>query len=208
MMKTKKSRTDAGDLESGKDNDTAKSKQNNSVKRTKINSSPSRSNTAFENTVISTISDVKKRKARNSSKVVTDNLESDLNKEKVFYDNSSEIKKKRTHDVSASTSSVPVKKSKKESSKTKEKLQALAKKRWMKIEKIMKKKKAAKKLLKAEGEEDKEVGVSAQIAASLEYLRQWKNDKGNWSFQKVRQVWLLRNMYNKKMVSSIAVNFL
>lgn len=207
MMKTKKSRTDAGDLESGKDNDTAKSKQNNSVKRTKINSSPSRSNTAFENTVISTISDVKKRKARNSSKVVTDNLESDLNKEKVFCDNSSEIKKKRTRDVSASTSSVPVKKSKKESSKTKEKLQALAKKRWMKIEKIMKKKKAAKKLLKAEGEEDKEVGVSAQIA-SLEYLRQWKNDKGNWSFQKVRQVWLLRNMYNKKMVSSIAVNFL
>lgn len=208
MMKTKKSKTDAGDLEYSKDNDTIKSKQKkSSVKTTQVNSSPSRSNTTIQNTVISTIGHVKKKKkTRNGNKVVTGNLEPNLNKEKVFEGNSSENKKKRKHDVSESTSSVPAKKPKKESSKAKEKLKALSKKKWMKIKKKMKKKKA-KKSLEAEGEEDEKSSVCAQIS-SLEYLRQWKNDKSNWSFQKVRQVWLLKNMYNLERVSSIAVKFL
>src|SRR5688572_16825983 len=138
MMKAKKSKTDAGNLESGKDNDTSKSKQKtNTIKTTQVSSSPSRSNTAIENTITSTVGDVKKKKTRNGNKVVTGNLESSLNTEKVFKGNSSENKKKRKRDVSESTSSVPAKKPKKDSYKSKEKLIALSKKKWAKIKRKM-----------------------------------------------------------------------
>ena len=40
---------------------------------------------------------------------------------------------------------------------------------------------------------------SAQYHA-LEYLRTWKSAPGDWSFQKVRQVWLLQNMYDETKV--------
>ncbi|KAI8494722.1 hypothetical protein Bbelb_273270 [Branchiostoma belcheri] len=33
------------------------------------------------------------------------------------------------------------------------------------------------------------------------YLQTWKSDRPNWVFRKVRQVWLLRNMYNTDKVS-------
>jgi hypothetical protein len=32
------------------------------------------------------------------------------------------------------------------------------------------------------------------------YLQQWKYEKDSWKFQKVRQVWILRNMWFSKMV--------
>ena len=35
----------------------------------------------------------------------------------------------------------------------------------------------------------------------IEYLLQWKKDRKNWSFKKVRQTWLLRNMYDEAKVS-------
>jgi len=35
---------------------------------------------------------------------------------------------------------------------------------------------------------------------ALEYLRRWKLQRSEWSFQKVRQVWLLQNMYDEKKV--------
>lgn len=35
---------------------------------------------------------------------------------------------------------------------------------------------------------------------ALQYLRRWKNHCDEWSFQKVRQVWLLQNMYEETKV--------
>ena len=35
---------------------------------------------------------------------------------------------------------------------------------------------------------------------ALLYLQQWKMDRGCWRFQKVRQTWLLQNMFNKQKV--------
>ena len=35
---------------------------------------------------------------------------------------------------------------------------------------------------------------------ALEYLKRWKLQRSEWSFQKVRQVWLLQNMYDEKKV--------
>ncbi|XP_071965491.1 uncharacterized protein [Antedon mediterranea] len=46
---------------------------------------------------------------------------------------------------------------------------------------------------------DKTNDRKAQTLA-LQYLQQWKKFKNVWSFQKVRQVWLLRNMYDTDMV--------
>eukprot|EP00744_Colponema_vietnamica_P017154 GILI01024076.1.p1 GENE.GILI01024076.1~~GILI01024076.1.p1 ORF type:complete len:228 (-),score=90.08 GILI01024076.1:320-1003(-) len=37
--------------------------------------------------------------------------------------------------------------------------------------------------------------------AALEYLHQWRDDKEAWKFQKVRQTWLLKNMFNDSMVA-------
>jgi len=37
---------------------------------------------------------------------------------------------------------------------------------------------------------------------SLEYLKSWKLHRETWRFQKARQSWLLRNMYNKSSVTS------
>ena len=37
-------------------------------------------------------------------------------------------------------------------------------------------------------------GEKARLAA-LQYLDQWTNDKSNWKFQKLRQIWLIENMY-------------
>lgn len=60
-----------------------------------------------------------------------------------------------------------------------------------------KQKKQAKLKLK---EENAARAGSSQKSAS-EYLNQWKNNKSEWKFLKVRQVWLLQNMYDQKMVS-------
>ena len=44
-----------------------------------------------------------------------------------------------------------------------------------------------------------EAGGKAQ-ELSLDYLRQWKNDREHWKFLKVRQVWLLKHMFHKSKV--------
>uniref|UniRef100_T2M730 Uncharacterized protein C7orf50 n=1 Tax=Hydra vulgaris TaxID=6087 RepID=T2M730_HYDVU len=55
----------------------------------------------------------------------------------------------------------------------------------------------------------KKVKVALEDAKNLEkeihpailYLLQWNDNKTEWKFQKVRQVWLLQNMYNKLQVN-------
>ena len=43
----------------------------------------------------------------------------------------------------------------------------------------------------------KEITAFDESHSALVYLSTWKNDKVNWSFKKSRQVWLVKNMYNK-----------
>ena len=50
---------------------------------------------------------------------------------------------------------------------------------------------------KADGESQKEPAVHP----ALIYLDCWKNDRKNWRFKKVRQVWLLHNMFTADKVS-------
>lgn len=46
-----------------------------------------------------------------------------------------------------------------------------------------------------------DTSISAQTAAT-DYLKTWSNDKASWKFQKVRQVWLLQNLYDQSKVSA------
>ncbi|KAI9281751.1 hypothetical protein BC943DRAFT_329508 [Umbelopsis sp. AD052] len=36
---------------------------------------------------------------------------------------------------------------------------------------------------------------------AIDYLRTWKSDRSGWKFQKVRQIWLLANMYDEVKIS-------
>lgn len=38
------------------------------------------------------------------------------------------------------------------------------------------------------------------LILAVEYLRAWKSDRSSWKFQKVRQTWLLSNLYDEVKV--------
>ena len=60
------------------------------------------------------------------------------------------------------------------------------------------KKKKKKKSKHQPGEASK-----ATIPPGVDYLRTWHFDRRNWNFKKVRQVWLLQNMFDQEQVSKI-----
>ena len=60
------------------------------------------------------------------------------------------------------------------------------------------KKKKKKKSKHQPGEATK-----ATIHPGVDYLLTWHFDKSNWNFKKVRQVWLLQNMFDQEQVSKI-----
>ncbi|KAL3875623.1 hypothetical protein ACJMK2_033555 [Sinanodonta woodiana] len=60
--------------------------------------------------------------------------------------------------------------------------------------------KRSKKKMKSKGKALKQKSDSESQTNALEYLRQWQSDGENWKFQKVRQVWLLHNVYNKDKI--------
>lgn len=68
---------------------------------------------------------------------------------------------------------------------------------------LRKKKREKRKQKKLERErkrkEHAEKAGTAKVAA-VDYLKQWKNDRETWKFQKVRQVWLLQNMYDQMLL--------
>lgn len=69
----------------------------------------------------------------------------------------------------------------------------------------VRKKKREKRRLKKLGKQRQtqmqlERAGSAKVLA-IEYLKQWDTDRDNWKFQKVRQVYLLQNMYDPVLVS-------
>lgn len=53
---------------------------------------------------------------------------------------------------------------------------------------------------KMEEKKSQKVAPQENMKLALDYLRLWENDRSNWRFQKIRQVWLLQNMYNSKKV--------
>lgn len=58
------------------------------------------------------------------------------------------------------------------------------------------KKKKKKKSKHQPGQESK-----ITIHPGIDYLHTWHSDRGNWNFKKVRQVWLLQNMFDQEQVS-------
>lgn len=63
------------------------------------------------------------------------------------------------------------------------------------------KKKKKKKLKKQDIEQSTPDPEQKGDKLASEYLKQWSDDRKNWKFQKVRQVWLLKHMYNQDQVS-------
>ena len=45
-----------------------------------------------------------------------------------------------------------------------------------------------------------EVEEKSEIHPAIEYLLKWKKNRSEWSFKKVRQVWLLKNLYDDSKV--------
>lgn len=60
-----------------------------------------------------------------------------------------------------------------------------------------------KKKKKNQAPASNEVNVNAQRAC-IRYLQLWDTDRAKWHFQKVRQVWLLQNMYDKEKVGQMS----
>ena len=60
---------------------------------------------------------------------------------------------------------------------------------------------AVKKKKKKKRRDDPGGNSKPAIHPGLSYLRTWNNDKQNWNFKKVRQVWLLQNMFDQQQVS-------
>lgn len=45
---------------------------------------------------------------------------------------------------------------------------------------------------------------AGDIHPAIDYLRKWKHDRSSWSFKKIRQVWLLKNMMDADKVDLTA----
>ncbi|XP_035695210.1 uncharacterized protein C7orf50 homolog [Branchiostoma floridae] len=67
--------------------------------------------------------------------------------------------------------------------------------------KKMRKKEAKKSAPPKEPDETEEEKKESVVHLGSVYLQTWKSDRPNWVFRKVRQVWLLRNMYTMDKVS-------
>ena len=69
-----------------------------------------------------------------------------------------------------------------------------------------KKKKKVKQANTAESNTDHDDhATSSSQYRALEYLRTWKSAPDSWTFQKVRQVWLLQHMYDSTKVTSCLI---
>lgn len=63
------------------------------------------------------------------------------------------------------------------------------------------KKKKKKKLKEQDNEQTTPDPEQKGDKLASEYLKQWSDDRKNWKFQKVRQVWLLKHMYKQDQVT-------
>lgn len=69
------------------------------------------------------------------------------------------------------------------------------------------KKISTKKSKLKEDKEDDDTNEKKDVAkdAAVEYLNLWKDNRKEWKFKKVRQTWLLQNMYEKEKVSDYSL---
>ena len=58
-----------------------------------------------------------------------------------------------------------------------------------------------KKKKKSKGQPEQE--SKPTVHPGLDYLRTWYADRPNWNFKKVRQVWLLQNMFDQEQVGKV-----
>ena len=68
-----------------------------------------------------------------------------------------------------------------------------------------KKKKAAENEASKTDSSETDPKESVAKTEAIAYLNRWKNDRSAWKFHKVRQVWLLQNMYNPDLVSKAII---
>jgi len=116
-------------------------------------------------------------------------------------------KKRKSTDNDTSLESLPIKKrvtfaadvkSEKEEQKSsagKLKLISLNKRKKLNYIKKLKAKKNKQKNAKKCEENATAVSTPRQERA-MEYLMQWKNDRSNWKFKKIYQLWLIKNTYD------------
>lgn len=139
----------------------------------------------------------KKHKKKNKKVKKNPDNEEGTNTEKPesMEDNSKDKKKRKLEDEGTEISETKQETEDNKAAK-KQKLEMKTKKR----EKMQQKKELKIKVKEnaAASEEDKASGKSCTEA--LAYLKQWKDNKNEWHFQKVRQTWLLQNMYDDKLV--------
>jgi hypothetical protein len=69
-------------------------------------------------------------------------------------------------------------------------------------EKIMKPNKGKKMKKRKKKEEEQVQQESKAKEHAIEYLRLWKDNREEWSFKKVRQVWLMGHMWDAEQVRS------
>ncbi|XP_050420448.1 uncharacterized protein C7orf50 [Adelges cooleyi] len=62
------------------------------------------------------------------------------------------------------------------------------------IKKLKSKKNKLKNAKKQE--ENANATITPRQERAIEYLLQWKNDRSNWKFKKIFQLWLIKNIYN------------
>ena len=65
------------------------------------------------------------------------------------------------------------------------------------MQKVSKKKKKESKVIK---EETEPTDDSNDTPPAIDYLLSWKSKDKDWKFKKLRQTWLLQNMYDKEKV--------
>lgn len=80
---------------------------------------------------------------------------------------------------------------------TKKDVQEVLEKQEFPIKRVSSKK---KKKVKKEDDEDNDEQKEVAKDAAIEYLNLWKDNRDEWKFKKVRQTWLLQNMYEKEKV--------
>ncbi|KAE9529687.1 hypothetical protein AGLY_011783 [Aphis glycines] len=116
-------------------------------------------------------------------------------------------KKRKSTDNDTSLESVPIKKrvtfaadvksekDEQKSSAGKLKLISLNKRKKLNYIKKLKAKKNKQKNAKKCEENASAISTPRQERA-MEYLMQWKNDRSNWKFKKIYQLWLIKNTYD------------
>ncbi len=151
----------------------------------------------FGDDSLTEVSVVKEKKSKKRKKIEKES-------QKEIVEEKAEVKRQKSDKSEKTTASLDSQgdMSKEGKKLTAEQLKKLNDMKERKREKRRKKKelkRQAKDTQKQVQEGTKAPDSSAKDQA-INYLRTWKSDRSNWKFNKVRQVWLLKNMYKESQV--------